>query len=322
MPFTRDAFLDVFAAYNQAVWPWALGLWVLTAIVFVAFVVRMRIPQALPFYVLAVQWGWAGLIYHAIFFTAINPAAWMFAALFLVQGIILFIAAQSGRTSFQPPWTWRTGFSSVLIVYALAYPAVVWADGFAYPRMPTFGVPCPTAILTIGFLLAISTSSLPVATIPVLWSLIAGSAAWLFGVHADLALPVAGIVLAIDLALRRSHVMRKLSLAGFLAFLIGVPVFAAPQQHQHEQQAQTAQAGDAKTGEMKMGKMKMAGMQMGDMMEKKKAANARLDALMAQVKSSSGEAKVNAMAEVIALLLEERTAMQDHCATACSMMKK
>ena len=36
---------------------------------------------------------------------------------------------------------------------------------------------------------------------------------------------------------------------------------------------------------------------------------------MAQVKSSSGEAKVNAMAEVIALLLEERTAMQDHCAT-------
>ena len=48
--------------------------------------------------------------------------------------------------------------------------------------------------------------------------------------------------------------MRKLSLAGFLAFLIGVPVFAAPQQHQHEQQAQTAQAGDAKMGEMKMGR--------------------------------------------------------------------
>ena len=61
---------------------------------------------------------------------------------------------------------------------------------------------------------------------------------------------------------------------------------------------------------------------MGDMMEKKKANNERLNALMAQVKSSSGEAKVNAMAEVIALLLEERTAMQDHCARTCSMMKK
>ena len=115
--------------------------------------------------------------------------------------------------------------------------------------------------------------------------------------------------------------MRKLSLAGVLAFLIGVPVYAAPQEHQHEQQAQTAQAGDAKMGEMKMGKMKMAGTQMGEMMEKQKANNARLDALMAQVKSSSGEAKVNAMAEVIAVLLEERTAMQ-HCATTCSMMKK
>ncbi len=123
--------------------------------------------------------------------------------------------------------------------------------------------------------------------------------------------------------------MRKLSLAGVLAFLIGVPVFvpastafATPQQHQHEQQAQTAQGADAKTGEMKMGKMKMAGMQMGDMIEKKKANTERLNALMAQVKSSSGDAKVTAMAEVIALLLEERAAMQEHCATMCSMMKK
>ena len=36
-----------------------------------------------------------------------------------------------------------------------------------------------------------------------------------------------------------------------------------------------------------MGEMKMAGMQMGDMMEKKKANTERLNALMAQVKSSS-----------------------------------
>jgi len=312
MPFTRDAFLDVFAAYNQAVWPWVLGLWMVTGMVFGAFVLGMRPPQALLFLVLAVHWVWAGLMYHAIFFTRLNPAAWMFAALFLAQGIFLFIVARRGSSSFQPPSAWRTTFSSILIVYALAYPVLVRADGFAYPRMPTFGVPCPTAILTIGVLIVTSTTSILLAAIPVMWSLIAGSAAWFFGVHADFVLPVVGVVLAIDLALRRSHVMKKLSLAGVLALLIGVPVFAAPQQqHQHEQQAQTAQAGDAKMGEMKMGKMKMAGMQMG----------ARLDALMAQVKSSSGEAKVNAMAEVIALLLEERTAMQDHCATTCSMMK-
>jgi hypothetical protein len=63
-------------------------------------------------------------------------------------------------------------------------------------------------------------------------------------------------------------------------------------------------------------------MQMGEMMQKNKANTERLNALMARVKSSSGDAKVAAMADVIAVLLEERTAMQDHCATACSMMKK
>jgi hypothetical protein len=61
---------------------------------------------------------------------------------------------------------------------------------------------------------------------------------------------------------------------------------------------------------------------MGDMMEKKKANTERLNALMAQVNSSSGDAKVTAMANVIAVLLEERTAMLDHCAVACAMMKK
>jgi len=156
------------------------------------------------------------------------------------------------------------------------------------------------------------------------WSLIGGSAAWLFGVHADFVLPAAGVVLAIDLSRQRSHVIRKLSLVGVLAILIGVSVFvpvsaalAGPEQHQHEQQAPNAQGGG-----MKMAEMKMAVMQMGDMMEKKKANTERLNILMAQVNSSSGDAKVTAMANVIAVLLEERAAMQDHCAMACSMMKK
>jgi hypothetical protein len=43
---------------------------------------------------------------------------------------------------------------------------------------------------------------------------------------------------------------------------------------------------------------------------------------MARVKGLSGDAKVAAMADVIAVLLEERTTMQEHCTTACSMMKK
>ena len=114
--------------------------------------------------------------------------------------------------------------------------------------------------------------------------------------------------------------MKKLTLACVsmvLATLLGVvpasPVLAQAAQHDHTQQAQQGAA----AGGMKMG----AGM-MDEMAAKKKANTERITALMAQVNSSSGDAKVAAMADVIAALVQERAAMQEHCASMMSMMKK
>jgi len=82
-------------------------------------------------------------------------------------------------------------------------------------------------------------------------------------------------------------------------------------QHDHGQTAQSSQ-GDA--GQMKKGHM-MGQMNMDEMAAKKKANTERLAVLMDQIRSSSGDAKVAAMAETIALLVDERAAMQEHCAT-------
>ncbi len=65
-----------------------------------------------------------------------------------------------------------------------------------YPEIPTFGVPCPTAILTIGVLLAVRGGPpLSLAVIPAAWAFIGGSAALLFGVWTDYMLLVAGVSL-------------------------------------------------------------------------------------------------------------------------------
>jgi hypothetical protein len=84
-----------------------------------------------------------------------------------------------------------------LVAYSLVYPAINAAQHLSVSRIPTFGVPCPTTIFTAGFLMLAAPRSWPLAIIPVIWSLVAGSAAVLLDVRADYALPIAGIALAI-----------------------------------------------------------------------------------------------------------------------------
>ena len=327
MPFTANEFLDVFAAYNTELWPLALALWIVTAVVFGPFVASGRAWMPWPTLLLAGHWLWAGIMYHAVFFTTVNPAARLFAALFVLQAALFIVAASSGGMTCARYGSWRHLASSFLILYSLVYPAIAWADGFVYPRMPTFGVPCPTVILTIGFLVAVSPSSIVLSIIPLAWSALGASAVLSFGVHADVALPAAGALLAADLICRRSHVMKKLSFARMLAVLIAmllfVPAsaaFAQAGQHDHAQPA--AQKGGMKMDQMKMGEMKMDAAVMEEMAAKRKANTERITALMMTVKSATGEAKVAAMADVMAVLLEERAAMQEHCAAMMKMMQK
>jgi hypothetical protein len=72
------------------------------------------------------------------------------------------------------------------------------AFGHRYPAAPTFGVPCPTVILTIGlFLTARGKIPTLLAIVPVLWGFIGGSAAVLLAVPTDYVLLAAGLVLAL-----------------------------------------------------------------------------------------------------------------------------
>jgi hypothetical protein len=87
----------------------------------------------------------------------------------------------------------RSAFGVLLIGYALvAYPLWSIAIGHRYPELPTFGLPCPTTLLTIG-MLGFLQPPYPrgVLVAPLAWSLIGAQAAFLLGVTPDLALLVA-----------------------------------------------------------------------------------------------------------------------------------
>ena len=197
LPFTREQFFDLFVAYNEGLWPAVVALWIATVIVALRLSTRPphdRWVSAL----LAGHWAWSAIAYHVAFFTSINPAAWLFAALFLGQAVLFFrVGVMQRRLSFAP---WGNAWAPLawgLIAYSLAYPVINALDHRSLLRIPTFGLPCPTTIFTAGVLMLATPRCWSLSVVPVIWSAIGGSAAFLLGVFADVALPIAGAALAI-----------------------------------------------------------------------------------------------------------------------------
>ena len=90
LPFTTDAFFEVFARYNLATWPVVVALWVAAAGAVAAVARRPGARSSrLASAVLAVLWLWGGVVCHVAYFTSINPAAWGFAALFVAEAGLL-----------------------------------------------------------------------------------------------------------------------------------------------------------------------------------------------------------------------------------------
>ena len=206
LPFSRTAFLDVFAAYNIELWPVVLALWLGTAVALIS-VVRGRSSSRVVSGLLAFHWAWAAVVYHAVYFARINPAARLFAGLFLLQSaLFLWSGVVTRRLTFSWASSLRHFVGLGLSVYALAYPLLSLLFGHEYPRMPTFGVPCPTTLLTAGLLLI---AELPLnrwlAIIPITWSVVGGSAAVFLGVPADLMLFGAGGLLTLYVFLPTVH---------------------------------------------------------------------------------------------------------------------
>jgi hypothetical protein len=195
IPFTREEFLAVFAEYNLAVWPAPLVLsaLALTAVAF-ALIPRPNGSSRVAAVLLAALWLWAGAVYHAKFFTALNPAGYLFAALFVAQAaLIVRVAFVSRQLSFAPAWSPGGVAGAVLMVYALIlYRATGLMIGHMYPASPTFGVPCPVTIFTFGLLLwARPAFPRVLLVIPTLWAAVGTVAALQLGMVEDYALPVA-----------------------------------------------------------------------------------------------------------------------------------
>ncbi|MBI5506948.1 MAG: hypothetical protein HY899_19345 [Deltaproteobacteria bacterium] len=194
LAFGTSDVLEVFAAYNNDSWPApaVLDLIAFMTVCLVLFPIpgRNRIASLL----LASLWIWAGLVYQFWFFARLTPVAYLFAFLFVAQAaLIVRVGVFRGDLQFWMHDGSRHLAGILLIFYALvAYPSISALIGHAFPSSPSFGVPCPLTIFTLGMLL-LARAPYPriLFAVPMVWAVVGTFLAMELKIREDLALIVA-----------------------------------------------------------------------------------------------------------------------------------
>jgi hypothetical protein len=199
MPFTVEEFLGVFRDYNNSVYPFQFILFLSAIYVIYLAVSKKNYGSKVITWILVFYWLWIGVVYQIMFFTAINPAAYVFGIIFILQAL-LFIKA--GIMDKKLEFRFKRGLNEymgvLIILYALIiYPLLGMFFGHTYPENPTFGLPCPTTIFTFGILLW-TTKKIPayIIGIPLIWSIVGFSAAINLGIKEDTGLLITGVLAA------------------------------------------------------------------------------------------------------------------------------
>jgi hypothetical protein len=211
LPFTPEQFFGVFEQYNEAVWPAQLGIYIAAIVAVYSILKPGKYSNKIISGILAFFWLWMGIVYHWTFFSTINPAARLFGVLFMFQGLIfIFEGIVRNSLEFSFSKDWRSAIGIALILFgSVAYPILGLFLGHNYPRSPTFGLPCPTTIFTIGALMLANRPPKYVVVIPLLWSVVGFSAATSLGVKEDVSLLIAGLIGAVAILFKRTKLVQK-----------------------------------------------------------------------------------------------------------------
>lgn len=199
LPFSSEQFLQVFGAFNLAVWPAQIVAYGVAFLVILELVRSGETADRSVAAALATMWLFTGISFHWLYFARINPLADVFAAAFAVQAGVLTYIAACGFLSSRPTDSVRTATGIILVFYAaVAYP-LIGLILHGYPQVALFGVtPCSVTIFTLGcFLLTSNAFPWWAVVIPALWSLVGGSAAVLLNVPQDWVLLAAGALVVI-----------------------------------------------------------------------------------------------------------------------------
>lgn len=195
--FAPRTYYRLIELYNAEVWP--AHLVVLAALLGMLALAwhGARPAGRIVALLLALAWAFIAWRFHWRHYATINWAAAWFAAAFALQTVLLAGAALGGALAYGGVDRPRRYAGLAIVVFALAVvPLAAPALGRPWTQIELAGLaPDPTALLTLGLLVAARRAPWWLYPVPLLWCLVTGLTLWTMNAP-DAFLPLLGASIA------------------------------------------------------------------------------------------------------------------------------
>ena len=207
VPFSTEQFLSIFEKYNFFVFPFQFLIFIAGLIVLLLIRSEGSRKNLLINYFMVFLWLWNGIIYHILFFSEINPAAYGFGALFIIQSVLFIHAGILKKNTGYEFSGGVNGFIGyfVMVFGLVVYPLLGYFILDDAGKVISLGLPCPSVIFTFG-LFILSTGRFPkyLLIIPSIWAVIGFTAVMNFGIYQDVSLLLSAIIADVLLLRRKT----------------------------------------------------------------------------------------------------------------------
>lgn len=198
--FSPETYYRLFALHNEAVWPAHLYVAALVTAILVLSQRGSVDAGRLMAAILGAVWLWVAWAFHYERFATIHLAAPWYAAAFALQGFLLLLIGFFGRRLIvspdrnAPQLIGYTLFLFAIFIQPLAS-LLLGRDLF---QSEMFGMaPDPTAIGTLGLLLASNRPHWFLMIVPLLWCAVSGVTLWTMQSPEWFVMPAAGVLAAV-----------------------------------------------------------------------------------------------------------------------------
>jgi hypothetical protein len=175
--FSPRVYYRLIESYNRDVWP-AQIVAMIAGIAASWLVLRRGGPRhgQLVAVILAAAWLWTGWAFQLQRYATINWAARWFALAFGVEALLLIWSAVARSLRFDTTGLIRGMGLAVVVLVLFGMPMLAPLAGRSWAGIEVFGVHAdPTAVLTLGILLASARVHWPLMVIPLAWCGVSGA---------------------------------------------------------------------------------------------------------------------------------------------------